>query len=167
MLVVWRRQRQPVARDRPPGTGINETTNETTPERAAERASPLPQAITAAAISRALHPDATPSPGNHHVQSLTLVQPSAQVSAVMLTIALGRRGPRCGTERSFCAPWLTRGLPWTKTAASVRSRGLAVSTGTGLRGLRPPGWRCAPQTPSASSFPAAAGPVAAGVSAGT
>jgi hypothetical protein len=84
MLVVWRGQRHPVARDRPRCTGINETTNETTPERAAERALPLPQAISAAAISRALHPDAAPSPGIHHVQSLTLFQPSAQVSAVML-----------------------------------------------------------------------------------
>jgi hypothetical protein len=32
---------------------------------------------------------------------------NARRAAVMLTIALGRRGPRCGTERSFCAPWLT------------------------------------------------------------
>jgi len=39
-----------------------------------------------------------------------------------------------------------------------------VSTGTGLCGLRPPGWRWAPQTPSVSSSSAAAGPVATGVS---
>ena len=31
MFVVWRGQRHPVPRDRPPCTGINETTNETTP----------------------------------------------------------------------------------------------------------------------------------------
>jgi hypothetical protein len=32
---------------------------------------------------------------------------SAQIAAVMLTIAFGRCGPRCGTERSLCSPWLT------------------------------------------------------------